>query len=271
MNYFLYRFLKDDEIIYIGKTKDLDKRLRVHFSGNGHLSHECYYETDKIEYARLKTNTEMDMLEIYYINKYSPKYNDACNYQEKDIFMNIKEVEWISFNKFNLFKAKYDLMQNDIKEINEVKKQLEILREEVYAISNKLENVYKNINKIKGRPVIPLNEDEIKEKEKINNNVCRILSVIKNNMMNELYEIPIYENVHYKIVDEKHLINFKSIWPILETYFKDEYDELMSRKDFIKMLIKSKYICGETSKHYYKTIRLSGEACKVYVCNLKDL
>ena len=65
--------------------------------------------------------------------------------------------------------------------------------------------------------------------------------------------------------------DYLKILPILEEYFKSKNDELMVRKEFIKLLIRSKYICGANSKHYYKTIRLSGKACKVYVCNLKDL
>ena len=40
----VYRFLnKDNEIIYIGKTKDLDNRIKTH----EHLPKECYLERYK--------------------------------------------------------------------------------------------------------------------------------------------------------------------------------------------------------------------------------
>ena len=271
MGYFLYRFLSSDEVIYIGKTKNLERRISKHFSGNGHLEHDCIYETDKVEYAKVETNTEMDMLEIYYINKFAPKYNKINNYQEKNIFISINEVKWCQLEEFEIFKAKYELMKIDLKKVNEAKVELQALKNEINFISYKLEKIYENINNIERNSVVPLIGYETREKDKINNKVSEVLSIIKRNIYNKTSPAHIIENVHYKIIDERYLINFKSIWPILETYFKDEYDELMSRKDFIKMLIKSKYICGETSKHYYKTIRLSGEACKVYVCNLKDL
>lgn len=267
MNYFLYRFIKDNEIIYIGKTKDLYQRLKIHFSGNGHLNHECYYDTDRIEYARLKTNTEMDILEIYYINKYSPKYNDASNYKEKNIPIDIKDIEWKNFDKFNFIKAKYDLMRKDMKDIDEAKKQLQALMEEVNCIKDKLEFVYKNINKIKGRSAIPLNEDE----EKINNEVGDVLFIIKNSINDESYGIDILENTHYRVVYGKYFIDFISIWPMLEEYFKHYDKGLIDRKLFIKKLIRSKYICGSSSKEYYKVTRLAGETRKAYVCNLEDL
>ena len=52
---YVYRFLNDkDEIIYIGRSKNLDKRLYNH----NHLPEECYKEIHKIEYVKLNNNDE---------------------------------------------------------------------------------------------------------------------------------------------------------------------------------------------------------------------
>lgn len=74
--FYLYRFInKKGDIIYVGKSKDIRKRLLFHFGTSGHLPEECYNETIKIEVLTLKTKTEMNIKELYYISKYSPKYN----------------------------------------------------------------------------------------------------------------------------------------------------------------------------------------------------
>ena len=40
--YYVYRFLdKDNEIIYVGKTYNLETRLKTHFGKKGHLPEEC--------------------------------------------------------------------------------------------------------------------------------------------------------------------------------------------------------------------------------------
>ena len=68
----VYRFLnKDNEIIYIGKAKDLKNRL----NGHNHLPAECYDERINIEYVEFEYEEDMNFAERYYIQKNSPKYN----------------------------------------------------------------------------------------------------------------------------------------------------------------------------------------------------
>lgn len=68
MMYYVYRFLdKKKNIIYVGKSKqDLEQRFRSHT----HLPDACYDLTYKIEYIECKTESDMAIKEIYYINKY---------------------------------------------------------------------------------------------------------------------------------------------------------------------------------------------------------
>lgn len=72
---YIYKFYdKNKELLYIGKTKNIQRRISQHFN-NGHLPQECYQKIDCIEYAQLPTYTDAGILERYYIALLSPKYN----------------------------------------------------------------------------------------------------------------------------------------------------------------------------------------------------
>ena len=73
---YVYRFVNcEGDIIYFGKTVNIDLRMQQHFSDKGHLSKECYNSVAKIEYQKYKTESDSLIMETYYITKYSPKYN----------------------------------------------------------------------------------------------------------------------------------------------------------------------------------------------------
>ncbi|MGL5067990.1 MAG: GIY-YIG nuclease family protein [Sarcina sp.] len=91
----IYRFrnLKGD-IIYIGKSTNLKIRWKQHFSREGHLPTKCYEEATSIEFSILQTKTDMDIYEIYLINRYNPKYNNNFRNNEKSIFITLPELFW---------------------------------------------------------------------------------------------------------------------------------------------------------------------------------
>ena len=66
----------DGIIIYVGKAKDLNKRLHSYFRGTvtGKTA-LMVSEVDHFEYIVTKTETESFILEINLIKKYNPKYN----------------------------------------------------------------------------------------------------------------------------------------------------------------------------------------------------
>ena len=109
MNY-VYRFLnKNNQVIYVGKTINLENRISKHFSVTGHLSRECYSEVKIIEYIDLPTKIDMDIKELYYINKYKPKYN-IINKQDGRLELSICEDFWTTFNtKSERYKQILDL------------------------------------------------------------------------------------------------------------------------------------------------------------------
>ncbi|MFC6456020.1 GIY-YIG nuclease family protein [Paenibacillus vulneris] len=95
----MYLFLdKNEEIIYVGKTKNLTTRLeKQHFTRSGHLPFDCYYRTETILYAQIESEVSMSIYEIYYINKYQPEYNDTHKYKESDIQIDLPELNWVEY------------------------------------------------------------------------------------------------------------------------------------------------------------------------------
>jgi len=83
-NQYIYKFSNaSNEVLYIGQTINLHKRINLfHFSGYGDLPDECYLETEKVEYTRVKDNESSDEKEKYYINIYKPVFNKAIEYTE---------------------------------------------------------------------------------------------------------------------------------------------------------------------------------------------
>lgn len=94
----VYLFLDgDSNVIYVGKTVNLRKRLNTH----NHLPKECYTEIKSVRFA--ETNNEADALiyEVYYINKFNPKYNKISKTLDCTT-INLKELEFVEYNQKNI-------------------------------------------------------------------------------------------------------------------------------------------------------------------------
>ncbi|WP_297522867.1 nucleotide excision repair endonuclease [uncultured Clostridium sp.] len=95
----IYRFKNlKGEIIYIGKSKNLKLRWKQHFSIEGHLPKTCYSETVIIEFIKFENKTDMDIYELYLINKHNPKYNFQRKNNEKMISIILPELNWEVYN-----------------------------------------------------------------------------------------------------------------------------------------------------------------------------
>lgn len=107
MKYYVYQFLnKKNEVIYIGKTQYLRKRLtQQHFTVNGHLETIVYLETEKVLAAELISHEEMDIYERYLINIETPKYNKMMNNANSFRF-ELPKLDWkeVRFDKEKLIK-----------------------------------------------------------------------------------------------------------------------------------------------------------------------
>lgn len=93
MEYVVYRHLDlNKNILYIGKTKSLNTRTNQHMRDSNWRFDIIY-----VEYIKFKTKIEMDIAELYLINKYSPNNNKKDNRGDFVEIVNIIE-KWEIFN-----------------------------------------------------------------------------------------------------------------------------------------------------------------------------
>lgn len=79
---YIYKLLdKNENLLYIGKTKDINIRTRQHILGARKI--EWKSNIEKIMYADCHNETDMNIYEVYYINKLSPMYNRSENYNKE--------------------------------------------------------------------------------------------------------------------------------------------------------------------------------------------
>ena len=79
----VYRHLNSDgEVIYVGQTNGMYARQQGHKNGCSHITNEHRNEIAKIEQFETTSQVDSDLLEIYYINKYQPKYNKSWKHSE---------------------------------------------------------------------------------------------------------------------------------------------------------------------------------------------
>jgi len=91
----LYRIFYDDDLVYLGRTNQpLNTRLRGHFINRPmQRKLECNSVT-KIEYINFSAEADMNLYEIYFINKYKPPLN--CDDKARDdLTVSLPEPEWV--------------------------------------------------------------------------------------------------------------------------------------------------------------------------------
>lgn len=110
--YFIYN--KHNELIYIGKTRDLIIRLKQHERENR------LYRKDigKIEYELVNSECDASVREIYYINKYKPELNCRDCFKGEMVDTVINEL-----HKYKIIYKDYDDFVQQVKnDINNYKK-----------------------------------------------------------------------------------------------------------------------------------------------------
>lgn len=104
---YIYKYVRNDEIIYIGKTKNLQQRHKQHLQEAGK-----FLETDKLYYFLCPSSNIMDVYETALINKYHPILNKADNVLTMDIV--VKEPDWFLYQDKPIKKKK----QQDFTKLN---------------------------------------------------------------------------------------------------------------------------------------------------------
>ena len=89
---YIYKYVRNNEIIYIGKTKNLLQRHKQHLQEIGK-----FLETDKLYYFICPTSNIMDVYETALINKYHPMLNKADNILLLTI--DIQEPHWTLYKE----------------------------------------------------------------------------------------------------------------------------------------------------------------------------
>ena len=81
---YVYKFLDEkNNVLYIGKTVNMEQRMKNHFSKKSHLANtDLYSKVQRIEYLTCKDEFEALQKELTYINLYKPKYNTASKIKQ---------------------------------------------------------------------------------------------------------------------------------------------------------------------------------------------
>lgn len=92
--YYIYKYIQNNTIIYIGKTINLKRRIAEH---NKEKKFKQLNNNYKIYYFLCNNKTEMDSYEYFLITKYNPLLNVTFN--NVTIKSDIKEPKWILYDK----------------------------------------------------------------------------------------------------------------------------------------------------------------------------
>ena len=64
MSFYIYKHILNNEVVYVGKTINMESRQKSH-----NKDKDWFIEGLEIEYAEVDNKTIMDIYELYYINK----------------------------------------------------------------------------------------------------------------------------------------------------------------------------------------------------------
>ncbi|XTR39303.1 nucleotide excision repair endonuclease (plasmid) [Paraclostridium tenue] len=84
---YVYKFVGErNDILYIGKTVNMERRMSQHFGSKSHLKKmgkgDIYGKIQRIEYLKCKTEYDALLKELYYINYYKPPYNSSSKIKQ---------------------------------------------------------------------------------------------------------------------------------------------------------------------------------------------
>lgn len=89
MGFYIYKHILDGEVVYVGKTTNMENRQKAHNNEK-----DWFKEGLKIEYAEVNNKTSMDIYELYYINKIAPKFNKSANRRDDISSLNLKDLDF---------------------------------------------------------------------------------------------------------------------------------------------------------------------------------
>lgn len=164
MGNFVYKYVYDGEIIYIGKNdNELKKRIIQHKSEpkfKPYLNAEIYY-------ISLANKAESKGMESLLINKYKPVLNVIDKYSSKSICELVKEPEWKRFDgetekcKQEICETQNILIDQELIKLNQkLNSENSLLKQRLKSWEHKVE-VLENNEKILENKVKSLENDKI--------------------------------------------------------------------------------------------------------------
>jgi len=94
-NAWVYLFKdKKDTILYIGKAKNLQKRLSQYFSPNSLRKQEMLEKADKVDFLMVKNESEALYLEDNLIKQHQPEYNNLLKADNSYIYIKITKEKF---------------------------------------------------------------------------------------------------------------------------------------------------------------------------------
>lgn len=112
---FVYRLIHNNEIIYIGKSTQINVRLTHHLRDK---------DFDTVEVIQFDNEVDMCISEIYFINKYKPRLNKEFIYSDVKS-MSLKELDsilWMNIGYYTNYLNNYTINLNNENNENEIKK-----------------------------------------------------------------------------------------------------------------------------------------------------
>jgi len=106
---YTYRFVDTNEnVIYVGYTgQTMAKRISQHFT-KGHLPKKCYKSIARIDYIKWDSKSDAQLMEVYYINKYHPKFNKLDKQGDRLNIQIGNEKEWKVYQVIKKPNIKYE-------------------------------------------------------------------------------------------------------------------------------------------------------------------
>ena len=93
-NFYLYKYVFNDNIVYIGQTTSLKRRVQQH------TQDKLYNFKGEIYYTNCGSKKELDLLEAILINKYKPEFNITHKNREDlnyDLIKDNLNLDWILY------------------------------------------------------------------------------------------------------------------------------------------------------------------------------
>lgn len=102
-NYYLYKIIDINKVVYIGKSSNIDFRISTHNVLNEYFEKDDYFicngepmKNPLVYVANIENEYWLSIYEITLISKYKPQYNKGDLY-DSDTFLHIPKLNWFPY------------------------------------------------------------------------------------------------------------------------------------------------------------------------------